>query len=128
MTPYGTEWTIENNAIRAGRLARVNVRFGDTGGPHAWGIGVMAADALQSGRVSAGFAADFWRQPPLDAVPESLTLESGASGAVTASIALGRPTPTRLGLLLQAGYKSAGFVPGERLHGGVIFRVGMTLR
>src|SRR4051812_49029877 len=46
MTPYGTEWTIENNAVRAGQLTRVNVRFGDTGGPHAWGIGVMAAEAL----------------------------------------------------------------------------------
>jgi hypothetical protein len=47
---------------------------------------------------------------------------------VPARIALGRPTPARFGVLLRAGYKSDGAVPGERRHGGVIFKVGMTVR
>jgi len=31
-------------------------------------------------------------------------------------------------VLVEAGYKSNGFVRGERLHAGLIFRAGLVIR
>jgi hypothetical protein len=52
----------------------------------------------------------------------------GGSGIGSSNIARGRAAALRFGMLVEAGYKSDGFVAGERLHAGPILRVGMTLR
>jgi hypothetical protein len=129
MTPYGTEWSTEHYLARSGRLTSASLRVGDTGGPRAWGLGVRAADVVQRARVRVGFQADVWRQPMLDAPPDALSLSTGALGAVTVHMSLGRSgAAERAGLLLQGGYKSDGFVRGERLHAGPVARVGLTFR
>jgi hypothetical protein len=128
MTPYGTEWTTEHN-LRAGRrLIRIVLRFGDAGATHPWGAGVIATHIARVGPVVADVSADFWRQPPLDESPSSPVLTAGGLAAVTANVALGHGGRSgRLAVIAQVGYKSAGFVPGERLRAGAVVRAGLTV-
>jgi hypothetical protein len=128
MTPFGTEWTTEHNLRVGERLTWISLRFGDAGVTHPWGAGVIATRVVRVGRVVADISADFWRQPPLDAPPSSPTLIAGGLAAVTARTALGSEGRYgRLGVTAQVGYKSAGFVPGERLRSGALVRAGLTI-
>jgi hypothetical protein len=128
MTPYGTEWTTEHNVVVRRRLMRGSFRVGETGQRRAWGIGVLATDVVRRGRVAAQISGDVWRQPPLDSLPPSQALITGGLAAGTAQVALGRirRTSARIGLYLQGGYKSDGFVRGERLRAGPVVRAGLT--
>ena len=128
MTPFGTEWTTDHY-IRAGsRLAKVSVRFGDTGTARAWGVGVRASRVAARKRVAIDMAADIWRQPPTDTSTPTAALTTGGLAAATVRLALGgTPTAHRVGLLGEIGYKSSGFVPGERLSAGPVVRVGVAI-
>lgn len=128
MTPYGTEWTTEHNLRVGERLTRISLRFGDAGVSRPWGAGVVATRVARVGPVVADVSADFWRQPPLDAPPSSPALTAGGLAAITARAALGgQGSSGRLGITTQVGYKSAGFVPGERLRSGALVRAGLTV-
>jgi hypothetical protein len=71
-----------------------------------------------------------WRQPYILSQQTSAPLETGVAVAVTTVV----PLPRRIrsgwanGIYVTGGVKSEGFVPGEQLSGGAIFRVGLTLR
>jgi hypothetical protein len=127
MTPYGTEWSTDHYFARSRRLTSVAVRMGDTGAARAWGLGVRATDVIPPSRIRVGVQADVWRQPLLDSPPDAQRLAMGALAAATVHVSLGRSgTAGRIGLLLQGGYKTDGFVRGERLHAGPIIRAGLT--
>jgi len=128
MTPYGTEWSTEHNIVVDRRLMRMSLGVGDTRVGHAWDIGMFATNVVRNGPIAADVTADVWRQPRLDASPDSSGLETGGFAAATARVPLGIATQAigRIGLYFQAGYKSDGFVRGERLHAGPIVRAGLT--
>jgi hypothetical protein len=130
MTPYGTALTTEHDIVRGGRLTRLSVGVGDTGARRAWDVGVAAVDVLQRRWFRGDIALSVWNQPALDSPPNTQVLSLGGLASATLRIPLGhRPGPTaRAGVLVQTGYKSDGFVRGERLHEGAILRVGMTFR
>jgi hypothetical protein len=69
-----------------------------------------------------------WQQPSLDTPPNAQLFSTGVLGAATARISFGgsRGLGQRAGLVVQLGYKSDGFVRGERLHAGPIVRIGLT--
>jgi hypothetical protein len=130
MTPYGTAVTTEHAFVHDHRLTRVTVGVGDTGRQAAWAIGVDAGDLVEGAWWQADVRVDIWRQPTLDTPPNSQVFMTGGLAAATARIPFGRrgPAGRRAGVLVQGGYKSDGFVRGERLHAGPIVRVGVTLR
>ena len=130
MTPYGTAVTTEHTIVRRGRLTSISVGAGDTGGRRAWQIGIAAVDVLRSARARGDLDLSLWQQPALDAPPGAQVVAAGALGAATARIPLGYRSRLgeRAAVLVQAGYKSDGFVRGERLHAGPILRVGLTFQ
>lgn len=130
MTPYGTALTTEHTIVRHGRVTSVSIGVGDTGRERAWTVGVAAIDLVRRARLSGDLAIDVWRQPSLDTPPNSQVFSTGGLAAATARMPLGRGSrlAKRTGVLVQAGYKSDGFVRGERLHAGPIVRVGLTFR
>jgi hypothetical protein len=128
MTPYGTEWTTDHYIRTGRRLTKVSVRMGDTGTARAWGIGVRATRIAVCDRVAVDLAADIWRQPPIDTSTPTAALTTGGLAAATVRFAIGSAqTAQRIGLLAQVGYKSGGFVPGERLSAGPVVRVGVAI-
>ena len=128
MTPYGTAVTTEHTFVRHDRLASLSVGVGDTGREHAWSVGVAVTNVVQRARLRGDFAVHVWRQPALDASPNAQTFITGALSTATARILFGGDSglAKRAGALLEVGYKSDGFVRGERLRSGPIVRVGMT--
>ena len=130
MTPYGTAFTTEHDFVRHGRLARLSVGVGDTGARHAWDVGASLTNVLQRARLRGDLSVGVWNQPALDSAPDSQAFEVGGLAAASVRILLGRHSgfTERTSVLVQAGYKSDGFVRGERLHAGPILRVGVTLR
>ncbi len=130
MTPYGTAVTTEHIFVRDRRLTRVAVGVGDTGRHHAWDVGVAASDFLRGAWWHADLNVDIWRQPTLDTPPNSQVFMTGGLAAASARIPFGRRGAAggRADILIEGGYKSDGFVRGERLHAGPIVRVGVTFR
>jgi hypothetical protein len=127
LTPYGTEWSMAHNIASVGRLTRISLRVGDTGAARAWGVGVLATGAVRHQRITAGFEADLWRQPELDAVPGQAQSRTGGRAAATVQLSLARSGPwQRAALVFQGGYKTDGFVRGERLRAGAIVRAGVS--
>jgi len=128
MTPYGTAVTTEHLLVRDRRLTSVSIGIGDTGAAHAWDLGVIALDALTFARVHTDVTAHVWRQPSLDTPPDAQAMAAGGLAAATAHVRIASGGPAaRASLLVQAGYKSDGFVRGEHLHRGPILRLGISL-
>lgn len=126
MTPYGTALTTEHAIVRRGRLTTVSIGVGDTGRRRAWQAGVAAMNVVRTARVRGDIAVSIWQQPELDSPPNAQRFASGALGAATVHIPIGRAPAARAAAVVQIGYKSDGFVRGERLHAGPILRVGAT--
>ena len=79
-------------------------------------------------RLGIDLAADVWRQPSIDVSAPTAALATGGLAAATVRLAIGdMQTARRVGLLGEVGYKSGGFVPGERLSAGPVVRVGVAI-
>jgi hypothetical protein len=137
LTPYGEEWTIRTafqDMRRAGkgdrRITWIAVRLGNTGASSTWGITARTADVLRVRRLRLALKVDVWRQPELLAEHVTKALETGVGAIATAVV----PMPPMLrsrwydGIHIDAGYKSQGYLPGEKLSRGAVLRVGLALR
>jgi len=128
MTPYGTAVTTDHTIARHGRVAHIAVGLGDTGAARAWDVGVTSGTVLRGSRLNAGASLRLWRQPELDAPPDAQVMRTGVLAAGTLRIALPESIASgRAGVLVEGGYKSDGFVRGERLHAGPIVRAGLVI-
>ncbi|MDX1531835.1 MAG: hypothetical protein R3362_09950 [Rhodothermales bacterium] len=139
--PFGTELYLDNLVALDGRFVRLYGRRTDPALYAAWGAGAEVARLLTRGPLALDAEAHVWDQPPLrldptDRWPDgSLRTSGGGLGgaaSVTAALDLPlRPRPRfggrRLSVLAEAGYKTVGFVAGERLDRGPILRLGLML-
>jgi hypothetical protein len=115
LTSFGTEWVIDNALVRNGRFIDATIRTGQTIGARTWGVG------LQTTRLAAwrGWTfdgdGDLWHQP-----------EWGGEVTATAHRQVGQlpRLHNTLALVVQAGYKTNGFLAGERIHQGAVVRIG----
>jgi hypothetical protein len=130
LAPYGTEWALMNHLGGAFWPTRVEVRVGRSPGGSPWGIGVgrRGLAGWRSWRVD--LEAEVWRQPPIrragpDADESRLRVGAEIRGRLERAIAPVWFTASRATLIVDIGAKSAGFVPGEPLGGGVVARVGI---
>jgi hypothetical protein len=137
LAPYGAEWTVRTSLeherrakSRELRITNVAVRVGNTGASSTWGLSARAVDVLRVRGLDVGLATDIWRQPELLADQTSAEQRIGAGAVATVVLPVPRLLRSRWseGIHVAAGYKSQGFVPGETLAGGVVFRVGTTVR
>ncbi len=146
LSPFGPEVVLEHLAVHGTRLWRVSTRLGD--GPYGrfGGAGLDVRNVLRTSRLRTDVRLDVWyqplrllsppvrttrsrRRPPGRSAPESSPIVDpfavGGRVEVSASI---RPTPDwpvfATGTL---GYKTDGFVVGERLDEGVLVEFGLRL-
>jgi hypothetical protein len=118
LTSFGTEWVIDNVLVRNGRFIDATIRAGQTIGARTWGVG------LQTTRLAAwkGWTfdgdGDLWHQP-----------EWGGEVTATAHRQV-RQLPrlhNTLAFVVQAGYKTNGFLAGDRIYQGGVLRIGASL-
>ena len=132
LAPYGTEWSLVNELGGRIRPTQIELRIGRA--PHVtpWGIRVRQRELTTWRAWILEASLDVWRQPQLAlAAGESLT-ESPRTGLQVRS-RVERPflpvwfSADRATIVVDVGVKSAGFVPGEPLRGGLVVRGGVGL-
>jgi hypothetical protein len=134
MTPYGTEYLVRNLFVsgkteeaRGKGVTTVTLRIGNTGATRPWAVDVRATDVKLFRSLHGRVAAGVWRQPPILGDQTSAPMKTGAAVSATIVMPLGRFVHQDwLKATITGGYKSSGFLPGEQLGGGLIWRVGVT--
>lgn len=126
LTPFGTEWVLDNTFVRAGRVTRIAVRSGEAPGARSFGASVHQ-DSLWTWR-QAGVDGDVhaWHQPRiLD--DGGIQRSTGVAAFATASFPLDAKWVRWATIVVQGGYKTRGFIEGEPLGSGAVLRGGIGL-
>jgi hypothetical protein len=136
LTPYGTEWAVVTDVSHRARTAQVAFRSGRAPLTSPWGVGgTMNGWHISGWGVEVG--GDLWRQPPLalgavedfgiDVIGAPLEWGGAVRGRVESPAIRLWSNVAPATLIVEIGAKSTGFVPGEPLDGGVVFRAGLGL-
>jgi hypothetical protein len=133
--PFGTEVILDQTFSFDGRVFRLALRRTDPTLYAAWGAEFGAANVLRRGPLALDARLALWDQPPLRLDPADRNPDGslrvtgeGLGAAASATAFLDLPLGgLRSGLVLELGYKTVGFVGGERLGAGAIARLGVTL-
>jgi hypothetical protein len=112
LTSFGTEWVIDNAFVRNGRFIDATIRAGQTIGARTWGVGLQSTRVAVWKQWTFDGEGHLWRQP-----------EWGGEATGTAR----RRLRSGLSIVAQGGYKTNGFLAGERIHQGAILRIGAAL-
>jgi hypothetical protein len=136
LTPFGTEWAVVTDVARKSRTAQIAVRSGRAPLTSPWGIGGTVDGWRISGwRVEIG--GELWKQPPIalgevpdfgiDVVGAPLEWGGAVRGRVESPAIRLWSTLAPATFIVDAGVKSSGFIAGEPLDGGLVFRAGLGL-
>ncbi len=139
LTPFGPEHYLENFLVKGDAPIYFYLRNGSFASNRYMGFGVEDPYVWKFDTWSLGFRADVWLQP-------AVSFNSTRYSATQFAQPSWKPVhikDSRLGtslslicqkelwengsMFLQVGGKSQGYVPGEELSSGLIFRVGITL-
>jgi hypothetical protein len=116
LTSFGTEFVIDNTFVRNGRFFDITLGAGHTIGARTWSIGVQQTRLASVKQWSIDGEATIWHRP-----------EWGEQFGGTASREIAHHDRQALALVVQAGFKTDGFAPGDPLHQGVFVRIGAAL-
>ncbi len=130
LAPYGTEWSVVNELGGRIRPTQIELRVGRA--PHAtpWGIRVRQRELMSWREWSLEASVDAWRQPRLALMADEPPAARPRAG-VQVRGRVERPllpvwfSPDPATIVVEVGVKSAGFVPGEPLAGGLVLRGGL---
>lgn len=139
LTPFGPEHYLENFLVKEDSPIYFYLRNGSFASHRYMGLGIEDPYVWRFDTLSLGFRADVWLQPAVNFNSTRFSIEECAKPGWKPV----RIKETRLGtslslicqkelwengsIFLQVGGKSQGYVPGEELSSGMIFRVGITL-
>ncbi len=113
LTSFGAEFVIDNMFVRNGRFVDIKVTAGQTIGARTWGIGLQGTRLASFRRWTIDGEGYMWRRP-----------EWGEDVSVTTMRPLAQRGTRSIALVVQGGFKTASFAPGDRLHRGAFARVG----
>jgi len=132
LTPFGTEWELSNQLGDRGSSIGIDVRVGRAPGVTPWGLSAAARDVAAWRTWGIGLAAHVWRQPELLEASAKALVGRPRMGIAVIGRAERPLIPLWFGarratVIVDAGVKSGGFLPGEPLAAGVIIRAGVGL-
>jgi len=125
ITPFGSEFLIENHFLNDKNLLELSWRQGVSPFDKFYGGGVKWNRRFKD-LLNAQMAIDFWDQPAMSlGGTERFMTKEGFGGRLmtTLDYQFGKEIP--VGVHLEMGYKSTGFIEGEILNKGLIFRFGL---
>ena len=104
------------------------IRYGVPKFHRFWGAGFEVVNLLNTQRISLHARFDVWDQPSLILGEEGRTTShAGLGGAVFGTLLYKiAKLNSRVSLTAQIGYKTAGFLEGEKLAEGFIARIGLS--
>jgi hypothetical protein len=132
LAPYGVEWSLINELGGRIRPMQIELRVGRSPQAEPWGISIRQRELVTWPRWGMHAGVDVWRQPRFSeradtvAAPETrvgVQLRGRASRPlIPVWFSCARPT-----IIVDVSFKTAGFVPGEPLDGGIVARAGVGL-
>ena len=139
LSPFGTEYYLENFLVKDYSPLYLYLRGGSFAGHHYSGVGIEYPDLWKIHSWSFGVRSDVWLQPNvdfgdsqynsqqlLDNEWRSIKLKGSRLGS-SCSVICQKEVWENGAFFMQLGGKTKGYLPGENLDGGMIFRVGLTL-
>jgi len=120
LAPYGPECGGQSYFRFREMPGFVYVRTGKNCGVRTYGGGIELHNIVQIYEVNLGARFDIWSQPNIRNAVWSSKTQIGVLVSLLATYQIDE----RWSLYCEAGGKSGGFVPGERLRNGPILRVG----
>lgn len=138
LTPFGSEYYLENFLVKEDKPLYFYVRRGAFAGHQYTGIGIEDPYLWQWKSMSFGFRSDVWLQPNIDfqdsryycdQSPSEWSPRTFKQSRIGASLSLicQKEMWSNGAFFLQVGGKTQGYLPGEELASSMIFRVGLTL-
>jgi len=128
LTPFGSEFIIENFLKTDKSLTEIRLRLGDSKLDDFYGGGVSYRRNWTE-KLNVNIMADFWVQPSMELGGEVFFhTKGGLGGRFIAEINQQFKPNIPIGLFGQVGYKTTGFYPGEILQKGPIARLGISFR
>ena len=126
LAPFGTEWVMDNTFAGGAGATRVSLRIGEAPGAQAFGASLHRENVWSWRRARIDADIHAWSQPRL--------LDTGLRGRSAGGAALvtvASPLDVRwlrwAELVVQGGYKTRGFLEGERLNSGLMLRAGVAV-
>ena len=129
LTPFGTEFIFDNYLMKNCRLINASFR---TGGPtfhRFYGFGLSVNNLVYEKKWKFNVKIELWKQPKLILGDINKTIETNGWGGLLAGTVNLRLSDASMApcLIVQAGYKTAGYLEGERLSRGPVFRIGLQI-
>lgn len=128
LTPFGTEFYFENFIQKSDKTINLFFRLGDPTFHKSWGLGLDVFNLVQTQRVSVQARLDIWKQPSILLGGKEITVSRGGLGGAFLGIAHFKmpAKDSNIHLVVQIGYKTAGFLEGEKISKGLIARGGVS--
>jgi hypothetical protein len=129
LTPFGSEYILNQYFIKGNRLLTVKARLGDNTFHSFYGGGFKIANLIDKQKIKLGINLEGWQQPSFQLSGETIKNVDEGFG-VLANTAVSYFPFTKIkkfGVYSLIGYKTEGYVIGEQLDKGIILRFGLSL-
>ena len=128
LSPFGAELILENHFKTSNCLTEVNLRIGDYNLNNFWGFGITHLIALKN-ESQLNLIADSWVQPSMNLGGlETFQTKKGLGGRIIGEFNLFFSKTLPVGIYGQVGYKTSGYIEGEKLDKGLILRMGISIK
>ncbi len=128
LTPFGPEVYLDNYLKIHSQLYAISFAVSDNTFEKFWRTRVRFWNVSLSGSLSLGGQMQLWQQPTLTILKDQQNVATeGVGGALIGRLNYDWQKAPVLGLMLEAGYKTGGFMQGERLDEGLIIRGGISV-
>jgi hypothetical protein len=129
LTPFGSQYRLDNLFAISRSALCITIRVGDPTFHQFWGVGFRSLGLWKWEHLGLDLEINVWDQPSLLLGGKTVSYGRcglGGSTVFNLSSDLGRRSPST-SLVAGIGYKTDGFLGGETLRRGLIFRAGISL-
>jgi hypothetical protein len=128
LTPFGAQYHFINYFRYQRMLFFADLNYGDNTFFNFHGISLKGYNVVNSKRITVNVHLDGWNQPELALDNYSTSALSNKTGGAAKVDLLFRPfiRENKIGIFIQAGYKTKGYLTGEPLAETFIIRYGLS--
>lgn len=128
LSPFGSEFYSEHFALYNKKLIEFYYRQSDGILSRTNGGGIKLSYLINNKYLAVHTSADLWDQPGIQLGGDKLYYTAGGlGGAIGATAVIHLFTrENSVGLMINAGYKTTGYLEGEKLADGPIIKVGLS--